>query len=52
MVMCGHVTNQKHNISSLATSMNMELDKVVTYSEVNATIKLHVSLTTWFYGVT
>ena len=42
--MCGHVTNQKRNISSLARPMAIKLGKLVTYGDENALMKSHASL--------
>ena len=52
VVMCGHVTNLKRNISSLARPMTMKLGKLMTYGKVNVPMKLHVPLTTWSPEVT
>ena len=52
VVMCGDVTKQKCNISSLIRPMAMKLGKLMTYGEVNAPVKSHVLLTSWLHKVT
>ena len=51
VIMWGHVTHRKLNISSFARSMTTKHDRLVTYAERSPPMVSHVPLTTWSHEV-